>query len=182
MIQRARKWLGFLALLIIIGACNKKSDDGDGQEGPKDGSPGPGGKRTPIHDIMVKLAQGPKSLTPTIRAELQADPPPWDQLRAQTKEYTGLVKEMAGYDPPKGSKESWTKFTDAYSAAANVLDRAVQANDTEAARVAIKMIQDSCMGCHREHKGGPSGGKFPPPPPDKGGFGPQSGKMPPKPG
>jgi cytochrome c553 len=180
MIRHACRWLGFLALMIVVGACNKKSGDGDGQEAPKDGPPGPGGKRTPIHDIMVKLAQGPKSLTPTIRAELQADPPPWDQLQAQTKEYTGLVKEMAGYDPPKGSKESWAKMSAEYMIAADVLDRAVQAKDKEGARAAIQSIQGSCMGCHRQHKGGPGGGKFPGPP-DKGGFGPPQGKGPPMP-
>jgi hypothetical protein len=165
------RWCSFPLLLVLafaLGACNKSKDEGQPDQGPGPGNVGgPGGKRTPIHDIMVKLAKGPQSLTPVIGQELNADPPPWEQLQSQTKEYAELVSSVAKHDPPKGTKESWTKLTTAFNDSALALDQAIQRKDKEAALAAHKAISSSCMACHREHKSGPGGG-----PPRKGEFGP----------
>lgn len=163
---------------LVVAACNKANDEAapDQGQGPPQGGNrgGPPGKSTPIHEVMVKLAKGPQSLTPMIGRELASDPPPWDQLRTQTKEYAELASSIGQYDPPRGSKESWKKLTDAYTESALALDRSVGQKDKEGALAAHKAINNSCMGCHREHrpgKGGPGGaGGFGPP--GKGGFKP----------
>lgn len=115
-----------------------------------------------VKDIMSKLTKGPQSLTPTLGRELQEDPVPWDAVQAQTREYARLASVMGKNDPPKGSKESWSRLTLAYADAAAALDRASQAKDADAALTAHSQLASSCMGCHREHRqmgrGGMMGG------------------------
>jgi hypothetical protein len=132
---------------------------------------------------MTKLGKGPNALTPTLGNELKADPPAWETIQGQTREYARLAADMAKYDPPKGSKESWAKHTGDYAESASELDKAAQARDKAAALAAHGELARSCMGCHREHRvmmgppgGGPPGG-FPGGPPP--GFGPPPGGPPP---
>jgi hypothetical protein len=144
-------------------------------DGPPPGV-GPGGRR-PIKDLMMKLA-GRNSLTPKIGQELKQDSPPWDAIQAQTKEFAELASNLGKHDPPRGSKESWTKLTSSYSESALALDQAAQAKDKAAALAAHGTLAGSCMACHREHRmggpgrGGPGGGGPPGP------FGPPPGGAP----
>jgi hypothetical protein len=130
---------------------------------------------------MGKLTKGPNSLTPVIGKELEADPPAWDTIQPQTKEYARLAAAMGKNDPPKGTKESWTKLSAVFADSAAALDKAAQARNRDAAVEAHGQIAGSCMECHRAHRqmgpgmggggGGPRGG-FPkggPPPPPSGG-------------
>jgi hypothetical protein len=132
-----------------------------------------GGPPTPIKEIMARLTRGPQSLTPLLATELKTEPPPWETIQSQTKEFARLAASMSGYDPPKGSKESWAKLTGSYAESAAALERAAQARDREAALAAHKSLAGSCMVCHREHRGMGPGMGMPP-----GGFGPP-GKGPP---
>jgi hypothetical protein len=179
--------LSFLAVMLILMALGCKKDpavNNPSGTGPAPGKFGRGpageGKRGPIAEIMGKLTKGPESLTTVIGTELNADPPPWDKLEPQAKEFVTLASSMGKLEPPKGSKESWAKFTSSYSDTALALEKAVQAKDKEAARTAQQTLSSSCMACHKEHRGmggfGPPGGfgKFGPP----GKFGPGGGKSP----
>src|SRR5262249_31513592 len=150
--------------------------------------------------IMRKLTREPQSLTSVIGQELKSDPPPWDQLQSQTKEYVDLAGSMAKLDPPKGSKESWAKLAGEFADFAAALDKAAQAKDKDAALAAHQSLTSSCMTCHHQHRAGPGGcgppggmgfgppgkdGGFPPgkgggfPPPGKGGGSPQKDGGPP---
>jgi hypothetical protein len=141
---------------------------GPGGFQPGGGPPGGSRKASPeIKELMGKLTKGPTSLTSMIGKELETDPPAWETIQPQTKDYAKLAADLGKYDPAKGSKESWAKLTTAYADSATVLDMAAQAKDTNAARAAHKLILNSCMECHREHRGGPGGG-----PGGPGGFGP----------
>ena len=173
--------VGFHALVAVVlaaAACNKtkNNDPGGGGPGPgMTGGPwpgmgGPGGPPTEIGKIMVKLSKGPAALTPTIGKELKTDPPPWDTIQPQAKEYAQLTASLGKYDPPKGSKESWTKLTGEYAETALELDHAVAAKDKDAALAAHAKLTKSCMGCHREHRAGPGGMGRP------GGFAPPGGQ------
>ena len=142
------------------------------------GMPGGDGRGSPgIKQIMIKLAKGPNSLTPVIGNELNQDPPPWETIQGQTKEYYQSASEMGKYDPPKGTKESWIKLTTAYADLAAELDRAAAAKNKETAKVAHDQLKNSCNDCHQQHRmmgrGGPGG------PP---GFGPRGGPGGPPPG
>ena len=64
---------------------------------------------------MIKLTKGPNSLTPVIGNELGQDPPPWETIQGQTKEYIQSASELGTYDPPKGAKESWIALTTAFA-------------------------------------------------------------------
>jgi hypothetical protein len=134
---------------------------------------------------MTKLAKGPNSLTELLGKELNEGQPPWETIQGQSKEYALSAGDLGKYDPPKGSKESWTKLTDAFAESASELDRAAQAKDKDAAKVAHEQLKISCNACHREHRrmgrgmGGPRG--FGPPPGGPGGpppGGPGSGPPP----
>jgi hypothetical protein len=194
-LQRTLLSPAIIAIMLVIAGCNKARDTnqskgppggmppGAGSKGPWPG--GPGGKAGPIGEIMGKLTKGPQSLTMVIGEELQSEPPPWDKLQPQTKEFVELAGSMAKHDPPKGSKESWKTLTSAYSDTAVALDKAVQAKDKTAAVSAHQTLSTSCLACHKEHRGmggfgppggfgkfGPDGAKGP------GGFKPPQGEKP----
>ena len=153
----------FVALLVCA-ACHKAKQDplanqagapegwGPGMMGGPPGMPGPS---TPIREVMSRLTKGPESLTSKIGQELSTDPPAWETIQPQTKEYVELAATLSKYDPPKGSKESWTKLTGSYTETAAKLDRAAAAKDKNAAVAAHKALTESCMECHREHRMGP---------------------------
>lgn len=155
-----------LALVLTAAACNKSkknTSDAVGQ-GPNAGGPpgmqggqwpgGPGGKRGPIHEIMVKLMKGQQSLNGRIGQELDQSPPPWNQIQPQAKEYAQLASSISQYDPPKGDKDSWKKQTDSFAHSATELEHAAQAKNVDAAKAAYMTLKDSCQACHQAHKGG----------------------------
>jgi hypothetical protein len=168
----------FFAVLFVVVGCKKEDPTPKAPPGGGPGKFGPGSgipprKPGPIGEIMGKLTNGPESLTSVIGEELGTDPPPWDKLDPQAKEFAALAASMGKLEPPRGSKESWGKFTSAYSDTAATLNKAVQAKDKDAALAAHQILSTSCMACHKEHKGmgfGPAGsfgksgpGKFGPP-------------------
>jgi hypothetical protein len=190
------RWTLLLVCTIVLcAACGCSEADNVNEEnltppGAGGGMPGaggpPGGGGAPgIRQIMGKLAKGPNSLTPVIGNELQQEPPPWDTIQGQSKEYAQSATELAKYEPPKGSKESWTKLTGLFAETAAELERAAMAKDKEAARLSHDQLKNSCNACHQEHRrmgrgGGPGGPPGGPPPggtagPPRGGFGRQPG-------
>jgi hypothetical protein len=156
--------------------------------------PGGGGPGAPgIKQIMIKLAGGPRSLTPLIGNELNQDPLPWETVQGQSKEYAQSAAELSKYAPRKGSKESWTTLSKAFADLAAELDQAALAKNKDAAKTAHDQLKNSCNACHQEHRqmglrgggGGPRGGPGGPPrggpggPPPGGRGGPPPGGMPP---
>lgn len=141
-----------LAMLIVFllgsGGCNKSKDEAPTMAAPP---------RTPITQLMFKVASGPESLTYLIGRELRTDPPAWDKIQAQAKEFVELAGTLGKYDPPRGSKESWAKFTSDYASNAATLERAAKAKDKTAAVAAQEVLKNACQECHKEHKGGPAG-------------------------
>jgi hypothetical protein len=139
---------GLAALLLVGGACNKAK-----VQAPAVG-PGPGGRGapSPIREIMGKLTVGMRSTTVLIGEELRTDPPAWDKIRPQSKEYAQLTATMGNFDPPKGSKDSWAKLTSAFAGSAAALQKAADAKDKEGALAAHKALMGSCMACHLQHR------------------------------
>jgi len=172
-----------LAIPFTAWGCGRTGDSGPSAVapagGPVDGSPQgtvppagfqggdpqpgrgvPGGAAdSGIKQIMRKLDKGPNSLS-TIDKGLKANSQAWETIQPQTAEYARLTADLGKSDPPKGTKESWTKLTSAYAESAAALDKAAQAKDLNAATAAHRKLATSCMECHREHRGG------------RGGFGP----------
>jgi cytochrome c556 len=146
----------FTVLLLFAGGCDEGT--GVGQEvrslpAAADRTPGEGGPASRgIKQIMGKLAKGPKSLTPVIGNALSQNPPPWETIQGQTKEFSRLASEMGKYNPPKGAKQSWIKLTTAYAKSATELDRAAAAKDKDAAKVAHDQLKNSCNACHQQHR------------------------------
>jgi hypothetical protein len=171
--RKMRKRLGramvsqaLLCVLLTAAACDKSKNSTPAQPGPNMG--GPGGPPSPIGAIMTKLAKGPQSLNETIGRELKSDPPTWDAIQSQTKEYAQVAAKLSQFDPPKGSKESWTKLTASYSESAAALEKAAAAKNKDAAVKAHATLNQSCKGCHQEHRperGGMRGPGGPPRPP-----------------
>ena len=108
-----------------------------------------------IREVMVKLTRGPQGLGNKIGKELKIDPPAWDALEAQTTEYVALASSLAAHDPPKGTKDSWTKQTAAFAESAAGMERSIKSKDRSAALAVHQALQNSCMACHQQHKGRP---------------------------
>ncbi len=162
------------ALVSTLVACDQspQANPNDTIVGkPPDGGAGRAPSSSPdsssLKGLMTALAKGPNSLTTVIGQELNADPPPWDQMAKQSAEYVTLVGKLPTFDPPKGTKESWNEQTSAYAKLATDLQNAVKARDADSALNAHGQITRSCMSCHRAHRvmgpGGPGGGGFGPP-------------------
>src|SRR5262249_24997539 len=63
-------------------------------------------------------------------------------------------------DPPQGTKQSWAELASAFAGTAASLDRAAHAKDLSTSRQTSKQLTDSCMACHRVHRGMPGRGGF----------------------
>jgi hypothetical protein len=174
----------WLIVLLAAGGCsegdneNQVNEPPPGAGGGPPGGGGPGGGAPGIRQIMAKLGRGPNALTPVIGNALQQDPPPWDTIQGQAKEYAQSAAELGKFDPPKGAKESWVKLTAAFADSGAELEKAAIAKDKEAARLSHDQLKNSCNACHQEHRrmgrgGGPGGPGGPPPggPGGRGGFG-----------
>jgi hypothetical protein len=157
-----------MMLLLIASGCGEEPGavlSGPGA-GPGASGPGPGpaaadvatlGDSPTVKQIMGKLTRGPASLTGIIGRELEADPPAWEMIQPQTQEYARLAAAMGKNEPPRGSKESWSKLTGEFASSAGAMDKAAKAKDRDAALEAHGAITGSCMNCHREHRGGGPG-------------------------
>jgi len=192
MTQRAFTLALALAASPLCGGCQTGEDAGPTSQqnapaGPGGGPGGPppggfGGPATGIQAVMRKVAAGPNSLTPKLGNQLKADPPDWDTIQAETKDYAAAAKELGTYDPPKGSKESWKELSDAFAEHAADMDKAAQAKDKAGAMAARDQLATSCKACHNAHQpprdpGGRGGFG---PPPGGGPGGPPPGGGPPK--
>jgi hypothetical protein len=189
MTKLLRDWALFPICMIVplvAGGCNDGGNDDQANQPP----PGADGGGPPgIRQIMGKLTKGPNSLTPLIGNELQQDPPPWDTIQGQAKEYAKSAAELGTYDPPRGAKESWTKLTAEFAETGAELEKAAMAKDKAAAILTHDQLKNSCNACHQEHRrmgrgGGPGG----PPqggsgqPPQRGSRRPPGGPNEPPPG
>jgi Cytochrome C' len=132
--------------------------------GPGGGGPGGGSSSPEIKAIMVKLNKGPNSLGTLLDGELKAEKPAWETIQPQTKEYAQLAADMVKHEPSRGTKESWAKLAAAYAESAAELDKSAQAKDKDASRDAYTELTNSCMACHRQHRGGPGMGGMGGPP------------------
>jgi hypothetical protein len=122
------------------------------------GSPAAAPAQPPgIKQIMHKVAGGPMSLNAQLDRELKLEKPPWETIQSQSAEYVKLTTEMGTIDPPRGSKDSWTKLTSEFTAAATTLEKAASAKDSTAAKTAHKGLLNSCGACHRDHRPQPPG-------------------------
>ncbi len=154
-----------LGVLLASVACNKGKNNNSVSQPPGGGGSGfggpPGGgegQGSPLRQVMNKIGKGPQSLNMQIGKELNSDSPPWDTIQPQTKEYAQLAASLGKYDPPKGEKDSWLKFTESFAKSAEDLDKAAQAKNKVEALKASGALNKSCMGCHNAHRGGPGGG------------------------
>jgi cytochrome c556 len=166
-----RKEVILAALLTGLVGCGgePETSPAPGGPGPMAGPGGPPGNPA-IKQIMTKLAKGPNSLTEKIGKALNETPPPWETIQTQSKDYVHESGELAKHEPKKGSKESWEKLTAAWIESAGDLDKAAQAKDQAAAKVAHDTLKNSCKECHQAHRtmgppGGPGGGPRPGGPP-----------------
>ncbi len=144
-----------VAIVLISVGCGKQDTGGPNAAGPGPRGPGgPGGPQSKIKQIMSKIGKGPQALTPLIGKELETDPPDWAALQPQAKEYAELASDLGKTEAPKGSKESWQTHTSSYTAAANDLEQAAEAKDRDKAKAAHSRLAESCMSCHKDHRGG----------------------------
>jgi hypothetical protein len=148
----------------------------DAPGGPPPGGPGPGGGRSsPIRKIMERINdRRPDGLTKAIAKGLEPQTPDWPILEKQSGEYAQLAADLAKHDPPRGSKESWTRLTSAFAESATDLDQAVHSKKRDDSIAASGNLSNSCMECHREHRRMPGGGFGP-----RGKSGPGPGGGPP---
>jgi hypothetical protein len=122
---------------------------------------------------MNRLGRGPNALNGALGQGLKANSPSWTTLQTQASEYAKLAAALGKTNPPRGSKESWQELTSAFAESAAELEKAVRAKDQTAALAAHDQLSNSCMECHRAHRGGTGGGMGLPS--NGPGFGPPGG-------
>jgi cytochrome c556 len=119
-----------------------------------------------IKAVMARIGgRDPGALTPAIGQALKAPSPDWATIQTQAKEYAELATALGKNSPRMGPKESWDQLTADFSEAANDLAKAANDKDLAAAKTAHDQLANSCMACHRVHRGrggpgmgGPPGG------------------------
>jgi hypothetical protein len=168
-VRRTLLSLALLAVVLAALGCHHATEPGGAGRPPQPANLAPTadpgadvGTSPNIKQIMTKLTKGRASLTPVLGNELKQEPPPWETIQSQTREFDRLAAALGQNPPPKGSKESWAELTAAYAASAKDLDRAAQAKDRDAALAAHGKLATSCQACHREHRGGRPGMGGPP--------------------
>ncbi len=127
-----------LALAAGAASADPRPDDKK-PEKPKD-----------IKEIMNKGHKGKKALLNVVGNELKAEK--WDKVQEATEQMKVFGETIGDFDPPKGDKESWKKMTDKYKEQTKKMDEAADKKDAAGTEKALKMVQDSCKGCHSQHK------------------------------
>jgi hypothetical protein len=85
--------------------------------------------------------------------DLKDDEPDWPEIQNSAKELLLLLGALAKNDPPKGSKDSWSKLTRAYVETGKAVQAAVNKKDKRKALARLTDMQQSCLGCHKNHRG-----------------------------
>jgi cytochrome c556 len=138
--------LAVFAVLTAAWGCSKEASPAPG---------GPAGGDSRARQIMRTIGQGSESLSSRLDQGLRSDAPDWGAIQTQAAEYARLAPELGLSEPAKGSKESWAKLTASFADSATALEAAAKKKDLTACRAAQKSLTDSCMACHREHRGRP---------------------------
>ena len=107
-------------------------------------------KDKPKYKIVMIMTKAHKGGPNSLRNKVLAGKASKDELNMLVE----LYEELGKNTPPKGDKESWKKLSLAFADSAADLDKAAQAKDKETAVAALDGLQNSCMGCHRQHRGG----------------------------
>ncbi|HEV3203146.1 MAG TPA: hypothetical protein VGY77_02130, partial [Gemmataceae bacterium] len=98
------------------------------------------------------LNKGPNALTPALKRALQKDNPDWPDILDQSKEYASLCSELTKTTPPRGEKDSWTKFTKEYIENAKALEESAKKKDKNGALAVHTKISKMCNNCHMAHR------------------------------
>lgn len=106
-----------------------------------------------IKQAMAKLNKGPKSPLATLKTDLAASSPDWDNIQKLSKDFVTLSKAMTKNTPAKGDKASWSKLSGRYFEDAKALASAAKNQDLAAAKSAHQRLATSCKACHSVHKG-----------------------------
>jgi len=106
-----------------------------------------------IETIMKKVNAKKGGLHAALMSDLKAGTVDWDAASKKSKEYYDLVSSLGKNDPPKGDKKSWEKLTKDYTDNAKALADACGKKDKSGATGALGKISNSCMTCHRAHRG-----------------------------
>jgi len=119
------------------------------------------GEKSEMGKLMVRLGQGPESLTNSLKDAIAAEEPDWTAILEQATEYAELAKQVSQLEPPKGSADSWMTKSSEFVSMAERLKSAAESQNLTEATAAHGSISGSCMVCHREHRVmGPGGGAF----------------------
>jgi hypothetical protein len=135
----------FIAVLLVVSAAflvlPRCSADAEGDKVPT------------IKEIMEKAHRCRTAYIKLVREELVKADPNWPVVENKSKEMVQMGHWLAKNTPPRGSKESWEKFTSLYVAHATILTDAAERKDKETALVHQKKLSAMCATCHREHRG-----------------------------
>jgi hypothetical protein len=137
-----------MTLPLVCGGCAEELEAGPTATANGGAARAP----SPIKVIMGKLARGRGGVIPVLGMNLEQNPPPWEDMEPRARECVELAASLVQYDPPKGSKDSWSRLTSSYSGSAAALERAIQAKDLEASRKAQGELANGCMACHGAHR------------------------------
>src|SRR5262245_47570957 len=132
-----KRWeaMALSALLTLVSELSGCSEDNPNEiptnfssgtpgKGSANPAAGPQSASNPkLKAIMTKIGKGPQSLQDSLKGALSQSQPAWETIEPMTKEYAALTSQLGTYDPPRGTKDSWAKLTQAFSESAAELNR-----------------------------------------------------------
>lgn len=104
-----------------------------------------------IKEIMNKGHKGKKAYLNEIGNALKAEK--WDEVKKHTDIMKVYGETLPTFDPPKGEKASWKKLSGKYKDDTTAMSKSADKKDAAATEKYLKSIQNSCKGCHSQHKG-----------------------------
>jgi cytochrome c556 len=107
------------------------------------------------NETIMKSVFNKKSgkFSSVLKKQVEATPTDWDELQKTTEEIAKYGKALGKNEPEKGSKDSFKKLAGKLADNTKELDDAADAKDLTKLKASQKAIQNSCMECHKAHRG-----------------------------
>jgi len=134
---------GVLTLAVLVAGIQVQAEEKDKD---KDDS-----KPKNIKEVMKKAHAADDAFRKGIAKNIKDKD--FEAAATTMKAWVAISGHLGSFDPPKGEKADWEKVTKKYAENVKTLAKAVEDKDGKVANKALGVVNASCGGCHKAHKG-----------------------------
>src|SRR5579862_3542313 len=87
-----------------------------------------------------------------VATEVKKPDPSWPLLEQKSRELVQIGKWLGQNTPPKGTAQSWERFTNSYVANASIMLEGALKHDKDMVLDKQKQLFTMCAQCHRAHR------------------------------